>query len=143
MNVKMKAVMTPFPYSVELDDPIAKARGLMDEHRIRHLPVKDGCELVGLLTDRDLKLVLGPYLDIPAIHPVLVRHACVLEIFTVDLETPLATVAAEMARRRIGSAVVTKEGRLGGIFTAVDLCRFVAEHLGAEVLTVTDGGDAA
>ena len=65
MNVKMKAVMTPFPYSVELDDPIAKARGLMDEHRIRHLPVKDGCELVGLLTDRDLKLVLGPYLDIP------------------------------------------------------------------------------
>jgi CBS domain-containing protein len=32
----------------------------MREHRFRHLPVMSGGEIVGVLTDRDIKLVLGP-----------------------------------------------------------------------------------
>ena len=36
------AVMTPFPYVVQVDDSVLVARALMIEHDVRHLPVKDG-----------------------------------------------------------------------------------------------------
>ena len=138
----LKRVMTPFPYSIQIDAPIADARRLMEEHRIRHLPVKDGDQLTGILTDRDIKLVLGPYMDIPSIHPVLVRHACLTEIFTAEIDTPLDLVVEEMARRRVGSVIVTKDARLAGIFTSVDLCRVTAALLRGTPDEIS-GGDAA
>ncbi len=127
----LRTAMTPFPYAVELDDPIQRARELMVAHDIRHLPVKQGSELVGIISDRDLKLVLGPYVDCPPEdRELLVRHACVIGAFTVDIATPLVDVVRELASRKIGSALVTKSGRLAGIFTMVDACRCLAELLG-------------
>lgn len=139
----IKSVMTPFPYSVSLDDPIATARELMERHNIRHLPVKDDGQMVGVITDRDMKLILGPYLDLPAIHPVLVKHACVHEVYTVDVSAPLDVVIAGMAERRIGSAVVTKEGRLAGIFTTVDMCRCFLDTLQSTAGDADDRPDIA
>lgn len=135
----IKSVMTPFPYSVSLDDPIATARELMERHNIRHLPVKDQGQLVGVITDRDMKLVLGPHLDLPAIHPVLIKHACIHEVYTVDVNTPLDVVVAGMAELRIGSAVVTKDGRLAGIFTTVDICHCFLETLNSSAGEDDDG----
>ena len=54
------SVMTPFPHVVNVDDSLRLARAVMVEHDVRHLPVKDGDTLVGLLTDRDLKRALDP-----------------------------------------------------------------------------------
>jgi CBS domain-containing protein len=59
------SVMTPFPYVVQVDDSLLVARTLMVEHSIRHLPVKDGDTLAGVLTDRDLKRALDPKLGLP------------------------------------------------------------------------------
>lgn len=127
----IRSVMTPFPYAVGLDEPLATARRMMSLHRVRHLPVKDRDQLVGLISDRDIKLSLGPYLDLPADGDrALVRHASVANAYVVETTTPLQVVAAEMARRRIGSALVTKDGRLAGIFTATDACRCLARVLG-------------
>lgn len=136
----IKSVMTPFPYSVSLDAPLSVARSLMREHGIRHLAVKDDAgELVGVLTDRDLKLVLGPYVSSGANEKAVVRYAYIPGAYTVELNTPLDQVVATMAERRIGSALVTKQGRLAGIFTAVDACRLFADLLRADFPT----GDGA
>ena len=127
---QLRAVMTPFPYSIGIEEPLAAARALMKEHGIRHLPVKDETgELVGVITDRDIKLVLGAYVDQPANDDVRVRHACVLDAYTVESHTPLDEVLETLAKRRIGSALVTKDGRLAGIFTVVDACRLFADLL--------------
>jgi CBS-domain-containing membrane protein len=45
------SVMTP--YTAQVDDSLRRARASMVEHGVRHLPVKDGDSLVGILTDRD------------------------------------------------------------------------------------------
>ena len=58
--------MTPFPYSVDINAPIEEAREFMRQRQIRHLPVTDGQKLVGVLTDRDIKLYLGPDFDYPS-----------------------------------------------------------------------------
>ncbi|MDY7093085.1 MAG: CBS domain-containing protein [Acidobacteriota bacterium] len=137
----IKSVMTPFPYSITLDAEASEARGMMKQHDIRHLPVKDvDGQTVGLVTDRDLKLLLGPYLSQAHNDRALVRHACVFDPYTVDLDTPLQKVVEHMAKQRIGSALVTKEGRLAGIFTAVDACRLFADLLATDF---PSGDDAA
>ena len=43
---------------------------------------------------------------------------------------PVATVARTMADNRIGSAIVTKNDKLVGVFTVTDACRASAEVLG-------------
>jgi CBS domain-containing protein len=59
------SVMSPLPHVVHVDDSLRAARGLMVEHGVRHLPVKDDDALVGVLTDRDLKRALDPDLGLP------------------------------------------------------------------------------
>lgn len=140
----IRSVMTPFPYSIDVEDLLEEARRMMEKHGIRHVPVKDGESLVGLITDRDIKLVLGPYCggsdsdDAPR-----VRHACVFDVFKAEMTTPLHLVVAEMAHRRIGSALITKDGRLAGIFTATDACRCLAELLVALSDTPLPGDEVA
>ncbi len=137
----IRTVMTPFPHSVLLETSLSEARRLMREHKIRHLPVKDeNGTLVGVLTDRDLKLVLGSYVDSVSDSEPRVRHACHREVFAVDMEAPLDEVVAHMASERIGSALVTKDGRLAGIFTMVDACLLFTRFLRAEF---SGGADAA
>lgn len=125
----LKSVMTPFPYSVQLDAPIGEARRLMLEHHLHHLPVTAGHELKGIVSDRDIKLLLGPELGSPDPRELTVEDAYVDECYAVDLQTPLVSVLENMAKRHIGAAVITTHGRLAGIFTVTDACRAFAEHL--------------
>ena len=40
------------------DTPVLEARGLMNDKRIRHLLVTGGPKLLGIVTDRDIRLNL-------------------------------------------------------------------------------------
>lgn len=140
----IRSVMTPFPHAIDVEASLDKARRMMRQHQIRHIPVKERDALVGLITDRDIKLVLGPYLDGSGNDEGLrVRQACVFDVYTAEMTTPLRVVVAEMARRRIGSALVTKDGRLAGIFTATDACRCLAELLGNSLDLSPDDDEVA
>lgn len=136
----VKSYMTSFPYSVELKSPIVEARKMMLEHHVRHLPVTHDHELVGLISDRDLKLILGPEFDYPDPRDLTVEDAYLDHPYVVDLETPLVHVARHMSDHHIGSAVVMGHGRLAGIFTAMDACRALAEYLEKYL---PDGGNEA
>lgn len=122
--------MTPLPLSVGIEARVLEARELMAEHDIRHLPVTDDQgRLVGVVTQRDVGLVLDPELDLPFDEDLRVRSVCSFDAYLVSPDTPLDEVADEMARRRIGSALVARDGRLLGIFTATDACRLLADTL--------------
>jgi acetoin utilization protein AcuB len=125
----MASVMTPFPHYVEPDDSLRRAHELMVQHEVRHLPVLNGHELVGIVTDRDIKRALDPDLGLPSKDELFVRDVYVSQPYVVDSATPLDGVLEQMVARRVGSALVTKHGRLAGIFTAMDACRLYCEHL--------------
>jgi CBS domain-containing protein len=125
----IRSQMTPFPYFVEADDSLLRARSMMVEHRIRHLPVKEHGVLVGVLTDRDLKRVLDPDLGMPPKEELFVNDAFVSEAYCVDGSEPLDRVLDHMATQHIGSALVTKDGQLIGILTATDACRLLRDQL--------------
>jgi acetoin utilization protein AcuB len=142
---QVMSVMTPFPYSIDVDDLLTRAREMMAEHGIRHLPVKDSGRLVGVITDRDIKLTLGPALGIPVGHKLKVRDVAVFEAYVVEMTERLDSVLLHMARHHVGSALVVKDGRLAGIFTTSDACKAYGEYLRGQfpVPSGDGGGDAA
>jgi acetoin utilization protein AcuB len=129
----VKTVMTAFPWSIDVGEGLERAKAMMEEHGIRHLPVSEEGELVGVLSERD---ILSREKE-----DVTVEAACRRDAYIVDMATPLARVAFELARRRIGSALVTREGKLVGIFTSSDACRSLGELL--QSLFPSGGNDAA
>jgi len=125
----IKAVMTPFPWHIQVDDPLGRAHEMMREHDIRHLPVTNGDELVGIVTKRDIGLVEQATANPSEREALTVRDACTLDAYVVDLSQPLDRVLAEMAARHIDSALVVKRGRLAGIFTSTDVCHHFGQFL--------------
>ena len=121
--------MTPFPYSVDVDAPLAEAQEFMRQRHIRHLPVTDDQKLVGVLTDRDIKLYLGPDFDYPNQQEALVKDVFLDHPYIVDLNERLDKVLKTMAERHIGSVLVTRNGKLAGVFTSTDACQSFAEYL--------------
>ena len=128
-NPQFIGFMTPFPYSIDVDAPLAEAHALMRNHHFRHLPVTSAQAIVGILTDRDINLVLGADFGNPGERELRVRDAYVERPCVVPASTPVANVARTMAENRLGAAIVTKHDKLVGIFTVTDACRALAEVL--------------
>jgi CBS domain-containing protein len=138
----IKSVMTPFPYSVDVNAPISEAREFMRARKIRHLPVTDDQRLVGVLTDRDIKLYLGPDLDYPDQKEVTVKDVYLDHPVIVDLNERLDNVLITMAEKHIGSVLVTRNGKLAGVFTSTDACESFASYL-RDQFRPPDGNEAA
>jgi acetoin utilization protein AcuB len=137
----VKTAMTPFPYSVEGNATVDQALEFMREHGIRHLPVTERGELAGMVSDRDIKLLLGPDFAYPSGSELTVAEAMIRDAYIVDLDTGLDEVVAHMAEHHLGSAIVTRKDRLAGVFTVTDACRALAEFLREQVRRA--GGDSA
>ncbi len=119
--------MTALPHSIGSEQTIAKAAAMMTEYKIRHLPVLHGGHLMGILTDRDIKLIES-FRDVDPTKTT-VQDAMTEQPYTVDPETPLDQVAQTMAEKKFGSAVIVQNHKVVGIFTTVDACQALAELL--------------
>ena len=124
---QIQGVMTPFPYAVRADDDVRTARAMMDEHRIRHLPVICEGEIVGMLSDRDLRVVDSIWSQDAA--KIMVGDICSEHPYVVEHTEPLDRVVQEMERQGIGSVIITKEGKLSGVLTTTDVCRVLVDTL--------------
>jgi acetoin utilization protein AcuB len=138
----IKTAMTAFPYSVQPGASLHQAIEFMRTHNIRHLPVADHGKLMGLISDRDIKLVLGPDFAYPDPEKLTVGDIMRPDTYSVDLEERLDYVLAHMAEHHVGAAVVTRHGKLAGMFTTSDACRAFAERL-RDQFRKSGGGNAA
>lgn len=119
--------MTTTPHSIGPDQTLAHAHDAMQGSKIRHLPVLDGGKLVGMLTERDLRLVESLKDVDPKV--VKVEDAMSTNVYAVGPEAPLDEVAREMAEHKYGSVVVLQNNKVVGIFTTVDACRALHDLL--------------
>jgi acetoin utilization protein AcuB len=133
--------MTPFPYSIDAGSSLEAALSMMADHDIRHLPVREGGAIVGIVSDRDIRQALNPSLAPPTGSGLTVKHVMLADPYIVDLHAPLDNVLLNLAGRHIDCALVVKEGRLAGVFTTTDACRVFGEHLRS--LRPPHGDDAA
>ncbi|EDM74586.1 putative transcriptional regulator, XRE family protein [Plesiocystis pacifica SIR-1] len=132
---KIKRVMTPFPHSIEGSASPADAQAMMKEHGIRHLPVCEGRNVIGILSERDTRIALRVDEDA---HAVSVADICTRKVYTVELDAPLDEVVAHMAEQQIGSAVIMRGDRLAGILTTTDVCDLLARVLREHYVSTDD-----
>jgi len=125
MTAPLERYMTRHPHTIRIDEKLGTARKLMTSLGVRHLPVLEAGKLVGTVSDRDLRSAEGS----DAKKRGLVSDVFIEEPFAVDIDTSLFLVAKEMAEKKVGSAIVLEEGKVVGIFTAVDACRALAASM--------------
>ena len=97
---------------------IEAARDLMDRYEIRHLPVVRGEDLVGIVSDRDLRRTAG----LPGVDA---EHLTVEDVMapnprTIGPEMPIHAAIREMIKFKIGSVVVVNGGGIMGVVTTTD-----------------------
>jgi adenylylsulfate kinase len=126
--VQVKAWMSPQPITVPPATPITEARHLMQRERIRHLPIVEHDQLVGIVTDRDIRLNLPSPATSLSMWEVnhLLAKLTVGEVMTKGVVTVGSTRSIEAAEtlmidHRIGALPVLEGGRLVGILTETDL----------------------
>lgn len=124
---KIMKFMTPDPVTVNSQLTLSQADKMMREHNIRHLPVLEGGRLIGVVSDRDLKMVMS-FKDVNP-EVVTVEEACTFDPIKVSPEAPLDEVVVMMAEKRIGSVLVVDNSKLVGIYTWVDGLKSMGEIL--------------
>jgi acetoin utilization protein AcuB len=137
------AVMTSFPYFVDIEESVAKIERMMDQHNIRHLPVQEKGKVVGVVSERDLHHYVPRSSAPEAKDKLRARDVMVRDPYVASFRTPLNEVVFEMAKRRIGSVIVQRQGKLAGILSAIDVCRILGEYLDAIFPRGSRGGNSA
>ena len=134
----VRDVMTPDPVTVGPDDTLYTAAARMAERNCRRLPVLDGeGRLIGILTDRDLRLAVNSPLILRERwqDEMLLQHtsvdACMTpDPITVAPDAPLEEAVALMLRHKISGLPVVEAEHVVGIVTVTDLLRALQGLLG-------------
>ena len=106
---------------------IAEALGLLKEHSIRHLPVIEDEQVIGLVTENDLH---------GAVFPAMLEELTVKDVMnsrpvTVDIDAPLEEAARLIYYNKVGGLpVVDQAGSLKGIITMVDMLLALIDLMG-------------
>ncbi len=132
----VKDIMTPRPYTISPEKPVLEALLMMYEHDIRRLPVVEKNELVGIVSDRDIKQIMGrpelagkreaeePELD------MVVREVMSRNVVTVGQDEDIREAIELIVENRIsGLPVLDQDEKLVGVISAIDLLQYCLDLL--------------
>ena len=126
--------MTTDVVTLEPNDALVTAEDVMRLGRIRHMPVVDEGELVGIVSQRDLfhsglikALGFGTHATQKARETLLVKEAMTTSVTTTTADTPLADAARLMLDRKIGCLPVVEGKKLVGILTEADFVKLATK----------------
>ncbi len=129
--MKVKELMSTKLITVNPNDKLDRVFFLYNFENIRHLPVVEKNKLVGILSDRDLKKILGPKKTIIEnqdgttiqLSTRKVKNIMRRGVITIEPEQRAADAAAIMAKKKIGALPVIHKNKLVGIITATDILK--------------------
>ena len=136
--MKVVDLMTSDPLTVTSAETIGKADELMGENNIRQIPVVKGRELVGIVTDRDIRAFLSDALrGEPDVRERALKTA-VGDIMTTEPlfiapDDDLKDAVEMLIEQKFGAIPVVDEAEgLVGIVSYVDVLRNYLERLQEE-----------
>ena len=99
--------MSQHPVTISPSDTLASARAKMQAGHFRRLPVEDAGQLVGIVTDRDIRGHAGIEAR-TRVNMVMTAPA-----ITVSSDTPVEEAARLMLTKQVGGLPVVEAGQLG------------------------------
>ena len=139
--MRARDLMTATLVTVAPETTVVEARALMTRARIRHLLVVENRRLVGVITDRDIRLNLpSPATSLSVwelnylIARVTVAELMTKSVIVIEPDRDVRDAARIMLEHKIGALPVLDGDRLVGILTETDLVRaFAAREAAAPV----------
>ncbi len=131
-------VMTRHPRFVGTDTSVSQAYELLHDLDVRHLPIVDAGQLVGMVSDRDLRAMSAVTADddralrvVEAGGRAAISDVMSGDVLYVDPETDLGEVMDLMIEHRVGAIPVVQEhtGELVGIVSYIDVLRGLRDQL--------------
>jgi acetoin utilization protein AcuB len=140
----VKEYMTPNPMTVSEDSSILETAELMKRHRVRRFPVLRDDQLIGIVTDRDLRSAAPSQVVsfdaqerelMPELHSLLsgitVKEVMSRDVITIHPEQTIVAAAQLMLKHRMsGIPVVDSGGQLRGIITETDIFKVLVDLSG-------------
>ena len=124
-------------------DSVLTAMDLIRRRGIRHLPVVDGGQVVGMVTDRDIRQAAASpatSLSVHELHYLLDRMTVAdimrKPVITIGPDGTVEDAARLLLAHRIGWLPVVRDGALVGIITETDILEAFLEVMG---ITATSG----
>jgi acetoin utilization protein AcuB len=117
--------MTRDPVTATPDEFLSQASEKMTAGGFRMLPVVSNGELVGIITDRDMRAHVG------ALQRTKINGVMTEKPLTVSPSTTLENAAQTLLSRKIGGLPVTENSRLVGVITTSDMLKAFLDVLGA------------
>lgn len=111
--------MTRTPRGVAPDTPVSQVAGLMRSEGIRHVLVMEGEQLVGVVSERDVRGLRMTQDQMASPHSAVTAVMSDFPI-TVDPETLLTDAVRIMLEHKIGAVIALDSGRPVGILTRSD-----------------------
>ncbi|MCA9085316.1 MAG: CBS domain-containing protein [Planctomycetaceae bacterium] len=135
-NDPVTHLMTKDVITLQLNEPLSKARRLFEESKIHHLPVVDGAKLVGILTWSDfLRVSFGEFgnqdarnLDAVLDHTYKLADVMHAEPVTIPVNGTVRDAAQTLSTHGFHSLPVVENGELRGLVTSTDLIRYLLEQ---------------
>ncbi len=108
------------------DALLQDAGTLMKKHGIRHLPVMEDGQMVGFITESDIRQYAYPSLEREIyVHEVMARN-----IITININATIEKAARLIHDYKIGGLPVLDKKKLVGIITATDLLSALISVMG-------------
>jgi len=131
--MKVRELMSGAPITVSPDTTVFEARRLMLKERIRHLLVTAHRRLVGIITDRDIRLNLpsqATSLSVWEVNYLLARltvgQAMTKSVIITGPDRDARAAAQLMLEHKVGALPVLDGEHLIGILTETDILRAFA-----------------
>ena len=119
MALQVRHAMTEAPKTLGSKRTADDAAGLMAQFDFGSVPIVDGEELVGIVTDRDL--VVRVIADRQDPHEVKLGAIATKAVTTVTPDTELADARGVMEREKVRRLPVVKQGALVGMLSLGDV----------------------
>ncbi len=126
-------LMTAIPNTVTPRSTLRQVIELMKTQNCRQLPVLDNGKLVGIITDRDVRLVMnsplvlhGRWQDDQILDNVSAENCMTPDPMTVSPDTPAYHAANLLSIYKFGALPVVDNGTLVGIITVTDFLNYFA-----------------
>jgi acetoin utilization protein AcuB len=143
--ITVNDLMTVDPQTIAPDTTLRRIIEIMKQENCRQLPVVDESKLLGIVTDRDIRLVMNSpivwhrqWQDEEIMDKVVAEGVMTPNPLTVSPDT-LAYKAAEMlSTYKFGALPVVEGEVLVGIITVTDFLDHIAETWAEKAITCLD-----
>jgi acetoin utilization protein AcuB len=123
-------IMSVSPVMITPSTSVHAAQALMQQRKIRHLPVLQDGRLVGIISDRDIRLALpspATSLSVWEVRHLLdkltVGEVMTYFVMTTAPDCPVSEAVGRMLGHKVGALPVVDDRRVVGILTRTDVLR--------------------